>query len=120
MDATTPSPCRGGAERGQASVELVALLPLIALVAAAAWQLVLVGQAGLSAAGAARAGARAVAVGEEAAPAARAQLPADVRGAARVTVGAGGVVRVAVPIRRVPPAPRLGTLAASARFEGGG
>jgi hypothetical protein len=50
--------------RGQASVELVALLPLLALNALALWQGVVAAQAAWLAGGAARAAARAQALGE--------------------------------------------------------
>jgi pilus assembly protein CpaE len=66
---------RGGGEQGQASVELVVLLPLLVGLVLAAWQLVLAGHASSLAGTAARAGARAVAVGADPAVAARAALP---------------------------------------------
>src|SRR4051812_34093790 len=66
---------RGTGERGQASVELVVLLPLIAALAAGVWQLVLLGHAATLAASAARAGARAAAAGGDPASAARSALP---------------------------------------------
>ena len=62
-------------ERGQASVELVAVLPCVLLVAAVVWQLVLVGHTAWLTAQAARAGARADAVGRDAEAAARSTLP---------------------------------------------
>ncbi|HVW18454.1 MAG TPA: hypothetical protein VHB30_09410, partial [Solirubrobacteraceae bacterium] len=49
--------------RGQASVELVALLPIVLLVGAALWQAVVAGQAIWLSGGAARAAARAAAIG---------------------------------------------------------
>jgi hypothetical protein len=61
---------------GQASVETVALLPLVILVAALLWQALLVGQAAWLAGSAARGAARAQAVGGDPAAAARAALPA--------------------------------------------
>ena len=58
-------------ESGQASVETVAIVPLVVLAAAVAWQLVLTGHTLWLAAGAARAAARAELVGENPARAAR-------------------------------------------------
>src|SRR3954451_21866567 len=97
-----PAPARIAArsDRGQATVELAALLPLIAVGLLACWQLVLVGHAAWSAHAAARSAARAAAVGGSALTAARASLPASLD--ARVRVGEadedGRVpVRVRVP-----------------------
>lgn len=86
-------------DRGQASVELVAAVPLVLAVGAIAWQLALAGHTAWLAAHAARAGARADAVGRSAPAAARSALPAGLRRGLRVErLGAGGVrVRVAVP-----------------------
>ena len=86
-------------ERGQASVELVAAIPLVLAVAAIAWQLALAGHTAWLTAHAARAGARADAVGSDAHAAAGSALPAGLRRALRVErVRGGGVrVRVAVP-----------------------
>ena len=56
---------------GQAAVELIALLPLVALLAAGAWQLAVAGHAAWSADAAARAAARAAATGGDARAAAR-------------------------------------------------
>src|SRR5919107_2227349 len=63
-------------ERGQATVELVALLPLVALLAGLLWQAAVAGQAIWLAGSAARAAARASAVGADARAAARRVLPA--------------------------------------------
>jgi hypothetical protein len=94
---------------GQASVETVALLPLLALVGAVLWQALLVGQAAWLAGAAARGAARAQAVGADPRAAARAALPRrlerglevraaqrDVRVRVRVPslVGGGAVLRV--------------------------
>ncbi|HEU0025119.1 MAG TPA: hypothetical protein VFQ12_10825, partial [Thermoleophilaceae bacterium] len=62
-------------EAGQASVELVAALPLVLLAAAVAWQLALSGHTAWLCAHAARAAARADAVGRSAGAAARSALP---------------------------------------------
>jgi hypothetical protein len=98
---------------GQASVELVAALPLLVLVAAGLWQAVVVGQAVWSSAGAARAAARAAAIGGDPAAQARAALPHSLRrGLAVSTAGAG--VRVAVSVPLVLGGGRLTTVTARA------
>jgi hypothetical protein len=87
-------------ERGQASVDLLATLPLVLLVGAVAWQLALAGHTAWLAAHAARAGARADAVGRDAAAAARSTLPRSMERHLRVErLGSGGVrVSVRVPL----------------------
>jgi pilus assembly protein CpaE len=87
-------------ERGQASVELVAVLPCVLLVAAVVWQLVLVGHTAWLTANAARAGARADVVGRDAKAAARSALPRSLeRGLEVDRLGAGGVrVSVRIPL----------------------
>jgi hypothetical protein len=87
-------------QRGQASIELVAILPCVLLVAAVVWQLVLVGHTAWLTAQAARAGARADAVGSDADAAARSALPRSLeRGLAVERLGAGGVrVSVRIPL----------------------
>jgi type II secretory pathway component PulK len=62
-------------ERGQASVELVAVLPAVILIGAVVWQLALAGHAAWLTANAARAAARAEIVGRSASSAARSALP---------------------------------------------
>ena len=105
------SPSRG--ERGQAAVELVALLPLIALAIGIAWQFALAGHAYWAAAGAARAAARAGAVGGDARRAALRWLPDGLARTARVRSLDDGVVEVSVRI----PGLRLGRAGARSRFE---
>jgi hypothetical protein len=86
-------------DSGQASVELIAVLPLVALVVAVLWQAVLAGQAVWSSAGAARAAARAQAVGGDALAAARSAVPGSLRGGVRVKpAGDGVLVGVRVPL----------------------
>lgn len=99
---------------GQASVELVALLPLIALLATAAWQLAVAGHAIWSTEAAARAAARAEAVGGDPAAAARARLTPALDATLRVRSTPDGV-RVSVRVPAVLPI-ELGRTAASARF----
>lgn len=89
---------RLGCERGQASVEFVAMLPFVVVAALVAWQLVLAGHVAWDAASAARAGARAAVVGRDVAGAARSALPRSLRSATRVDPLAAGGVRVSVPI----------------------
>lgn len=91
---------RADAERGQASVELVAGLPVLAIAGLIAVQLLLTGYSLTIADGAAEAGAIAGAAGGDAAEAAREALPGWARGRATVTAGDGGV-RVELP----PPSP---------------
>jgi hypothetical protein len=108
---------RGGAQDGQATVELVALLPCVVALLAALWQLALVGHAEWAASTAARAAARAGAVGSDPAHAARAHLPAGLERGLRVRPTAGGDVRVVVRIPALPGLPSPGHARASAHFE---
>ncbi|MBI5103733.1 MAG: pilus assembly protein [Solirubrobacterales bacterium] len=109
-----PTPPYG--ERGQASVELVALLPLLAVLAALLWQAVLAGQALWLAGSAAREAARAQAIDADPRAAARRVLPASLRAGLRVQAGEGGVtVRLAVP--SVVGRGTLTTVSARARLE---
>lgn len=86
---------RTAAQRGQAAVELVALLPALALLIVLGWQIALAAHGWIAASGAARTGARAHEVGAPLEAAARAAIPRDgVRVSARV--GAGGATRVVV------------------------
>jgi hypothetical protein len=85
-------------ERGQASVELVAAVPLVLAIGAIAWQLALAGHTAWLASHAARAGARAEAVGADPAAAARSALPAGLRRGLRVQRLRGGGVRVRVGV----------------------
>jgi hypothetical protein len=114
--ATGPSGAAGGTA-GQAAVELVALLPLIALLLALAYQALLAGQAAWEAHVAARAAARANAVGGGAAAAARAHLPTGLEDGLRVHATPAGDVRVSVQIPRVVPTLSLGRVAATAHFR---
>jgi pilus assembly protein CpaE len=103
------------AERGQASVELVAAVPFALLVGLVAWQLVLVGHALSMCANAARVAARAEAVGRDPRAAARSALPAGMEAGLRVVRRKGGGVHVSVRAPRVLAAtgvaPRLGASA---------
>jgi hypothetical protein len=104
-------------EAGTASVELIAVVPFLLLLALVAAQLALAGQALWSAGVAARAGARAELVGGDARRAARRALPPAMRARTNVS-GTGAVsVRVAVP-RLIPGLPRF-TVGASAQLGPG-
>ncbi len=104
-------------EDGQASVELVALLPLLAAVAAVLWQAVVAGHAVWLAGTAARAAARAEAVGADAPAAARRVLTPRLGETARVTTASDGAVTVRVRIPSVVgPSRTLGSVTSRARF----
>ena len=85
-------------QAGQASVELVAVLPLLLAAGAIAWQLALAGHTAWMSAHAARAGARADAVGLDARVATASSLPKGLRRGLRVRRLRGGGVRVRVPV----------------------
>jgi hypothetical protein len=106
-------------EEGTASVELVAVVPFLLLAVLAAAQIALAGQALWSASVAARAGARAAAVGGDASVAARSALPASMRQGSRVEEGEGVAVQVPVP-RLIPVLPELRVGARSGLEPGGG
>src|SRR4051812_50219699 len=80
----------GMRERGQASVELMAVLPVVAVLVAAAWQAAVAGQAIWLSGGAARAAARAHAVGGDVGAAAPRARPPRPRRPARRRPGRGG------------------------------
>jgi len=105
---------RMGASRGQASVELLGVLPLVAMLVLVVGQLLAAGAAAELAAGAAEAGAVALVEQGDPAAAARAAIPGWSRG--RVTVAVEDTrVRVAVrPRAIVPPLASLLTARASA------
>lgn len=86
-------------ERGQASVELLGTVPAVLLVAALVWELALAGHTAWLCANAARAGARAQAVGASPGAAARSALPRSLERGMKVEKRPGGAVRVRV---RVP------------------
>jgi hypothetical protein len=106
-----------GAEAGQATVELVAVLPVLVALLVGVWQAALAGHAAWAAAAAARAAARAHAVGADAREAARAHLPSSLERGLRLTTTADGDVRVSVRIPALPGLPSLGHARSSAHFE---
>lgn len=116
-----PPPCgvaprRLRGEAGQATVELVALLPCITALLCAVWQLALVGHAVWAASAAARAAARAVAVGADPGAAARAHLPRALEPGLRVRSQPGDAVEVRIRIQAIPGLPSPGHASATARF----
>jgi hypothetical protein len=103
-------------------VELLGTVPAVLLVAALVWQLALAGQAAWLCANAARAAARAEAVGKSGGAAARSALPRSLERGLVVEDAAAGAVRVRL---RVPFLLRAWqspvSVAATARLvEGGG
>ena len=87
-------------EAGQATVELVALLPLMVALLAALWQVALVGYAEWAASAAARA-----------------HLARSLERGLSVRSLDGGAVRVAVRIPTLPGVPSLGRARATGHFE---
>ena len=102
---------------GQAAAELVALLPVLLGLLACVWQAVLAGHASYAAGAAARAAARAQAIGLDAPATARAHLPGFLERGLHVNTHADGAVTVAVRIPTLPGVPDLGHTKATARFE---
>jgi len=101
---------------GQASVELVALLPLLAAVALLAWQAVVAGQAIWLAGAAARAAARAHALGADPTAAARDALPGSLAPGVRATPAGDGAVSLSLAIPSVVEHTSLVRVHARARF----
>ena len=99
------------AERGQAGIEVVALLPCLLLVVALLAQACLFALCAVAAERAASAGARAVARGAPAGDAVRAVLPDQLARTARVRVGADGAVEVRLTVPRLLPVPSLSVAA---------
>jgi hypothetical protein len=93
----------GAREGGQATIELVAMLPVVLVVGLIAWQLALTGHAAWLTAHAARVAARASLVGRDADAAARSALPASMRRGLGVTRARDGGVRVTVPVPGLAP-----------------
>jgi hypothetical protein len=110
---------RRGAEDGQASVELIAAIPALALVTVLVAQLALAGYGLWSAGVAARAGAREAYVGGDAERAAVASLPAALRRDASVSERNGVRVRIRAP-SLVPGLPGVPLSARAGLGVGGG
>jgi hypothetical protein len=102
------------AERGQAGVEIVVLLPCLVLLVAALAQACLFALCAIAAERAASAGARALARGAPPGPAVRDALPPALARTVRVEVGAAGAVGVTLVVPRLLPVPSL-TVAADER-----
>jgi hypothetical protein len=98
-------------ERGQATVELVAVLPLVALLALLAWQGAVAGHAAWMSGSAARAAARASAIGGDPEAAAR-----RVIAGAEVDDKGDGEVTVRVPVPAVVAGVQLTAIETRARF----
>jgi TadE-like protein len=107
----------GSGEAGQATVEVVALLPVLAVLLAGAWQAALAGHAFWAVTSAARAAARAHAVGDDPSRVARARLPGSLERGLHVETRSGGEVEVTVRIPSLPGLPSPGHANAGARFE---
>jgi hypothetical protein len=94
----------GDRERGQATIELVAMVPVVLVAGLIAWQLALAGHAAWLSANAARVAARASLVGGDPDAAARSALPASMRRGLTVTRAGKGGVHVSLQV----PAPLPG------------
>lgn len=101
---------------GQASVELVSLVPLIALALAALAQVVALGHTAWAASQAASAAARAAAVEGDVRAAARGALPRHLERGLRVVAHDGGEVEVRLRAPALIPAIDLGPVTARGRF----
>lgn len=112
--ASSP-PSASPGDAGQGSVELVALLPVLALLCLALLQAALAGYAAWSVGTAARAGARAVAVGRDPGPAVRRSAPLG--GAAATIRRDGDTLHVRLPVPSVLPVVRLGSVGGVARLD---
>jgi pilus assembly protein CpaE len=102
-------------ESGQATVELLGLLPLLVLLALACLQVAVAGQAWWMARAAAQHAARAAAIGADPRSAAFSRLPSGARSGATVTSEPGGVV-VKLRVPRVLGAD-VGSLSATAQMR---
>jgi hypothetical protein len=106
-------------ERGQASVELVAVLPLLVACALIAAQVLPAGWALWSAGNAARAGARAEHVGGDGERAARLALPPRLRDGAKVRDAEGGELTVSVRAPALIPGLDGGRFEAATKLDPG-
>jgi TadE-like protein len=98
---------RGRRERGQASIELVALLPVLVLGGSFALQAGAAMWAASSTTEATREAARAFSLGRDPRAAAEASLPGGLHVSDLSTFGPGHGVRLTVVIPRVAPMPHL-------------
>jgi hypothetical protein len=103
---------------GQASVEFLAVLPVVAVLVGTAWQFGLAGWTWWSCAGAARAGARAAAVGGDVREAALGALPSSLDRGVRVRVLRGSEVSLVLAVPRVVRGFAPGSVSCGASFGG--
>ena len=104
-------------QSGQAAVELVAVLPVLVALLAGLGQVALLGHASWSAGAAARAAARAHALGFDPRAAARAHLPSGLERGLRVRESRrGGEVTVTLRVPSLIGAGRLGRVSATSAF----
>src|SRR5262245_15572521 len=104
-------------QEGQASVELVALLPVVGVLALIVWQVLLAGGAIWCGGTAARAAARAEAVGGDPLRAARGALPDRYETGLRVRRERDGGVAVVVAVPTLLGDRSLGSVTTRAHFE---
>lgn len=119
--ATRAAPTGRRAEAGQATVEFVALLPVLVLAALAMGQGAVAGYTAWSAAGAARMAARAQALGGAPGAAARSELPRFLDRGSRIQIAgrsgpAAGRVTVRLRVPSVVPGLRFGTVVGRAQL----
>lgn len=106
-------------ERGQAAAELVAIVPIAVAIVALVAQLAIAGFSLWTAADAARAGARAAAVGGDPEAAARSALPGWLERGAEIETSGPVEVRVRAPAV-VPGVPAIAVGASTELDPGGG
>jgi hypothetical protein len=110
----------GDGQAGQASVELLALLPALGLIVALAFQALLAGETWWLASVAAREGARASALGRDPVEAASAAVPSPFRPSSRVDVSTSAedaTVTVRLPVPTLLGGLRIGSAVGHARME---
>lgn len=117
--ASTADPAGARAEAGQASVELLALLPALGVAITLAWQALIAGETWWLATVAAREAARAAALGADPSHAATAALPAPFSDGARTRIAADGTatVRLPIPLLLSGGGLHLGSATGHARME---
>jgi hypothetical protein len=111
-----PTRPRLRSDDGQSAVELVAMLPVVVVLAAALWQAAVAGQAVWVSGAAARAAARAAAVRGDAKEAARRALPGALERDLRVETDDDGKAKVRIAVPLVVGGGRLTTVTAQAHF----
>ncbi|HEY4280792.1 MAG TPA: hypothetical protein VGM91_21420 [Conexibacter sp.] len=108
---------RARSQDGQATVELVAILPLVGVVLVLLWQAALAGAAVWLAGGAARAAARAQALGADPLGAARAALPGRFERGLRVRHEDDGAIELTIAVPAVVGDATVASFSTRARFE---